>query len=396
MPACSQTLKPHDGPEGDGEYAAASDARQVSATPGEPGLRLFGAPGGEADVVFAGRAATHIQQHTFPNDGGDFDPASEPSGRRMVFASTRHSRFSHLYSKSVDGATITQITDGQGNDAQPVFSPDGRRIAFASDRSGNWDIWVVDADGRNVAQITNGPTPELHPSWSPDGRRLVYSRVNPPNGFGELWVVELANPGMRKLIGEGLFPAWSPRGDRIAYQRAREHGSRLFSIWTLDLVNDEPRYPTEIVGSAEGGMITPKWSPDGERITFAAVSNPDNVPASLARAWSSPGRSAIGIVDADGRGKQILTNDMGECYSPCWSRDGRIYFTARVESREAIWSVQPFRADGDPGTPAADARRGVQQPYETGRHADDSTRIEPVMDRSSPDENAVQPIPVKQ
>lgn len=318
------------------------------------GVEWFGGPGSDRQVAFSGRAAASLEQHSFPTDGRDFDPALDATGRRMVFASTRHSIFSHLYIKGVDGATLTQVTDARGNDAQPVFSPDGRRIAFASDRAGNWDVWVVDADGRNPTQITNNPMPELRPSWSPDGRRLVFCRVNPPHGFGELWIVDVASPSMRKLVGEGLYPAWSPRGDRIAYQRAKDRGSRLYSIWTIDLVNDEPRFPTEIAGSAECGLVTPAWSPDGDRLTFSLVAPASDAGVrGTARIGASSERSAIGIVDVDGRGMQVLTDELAECHAPFWSSSEKIYFASRVEGREAIWSVVPLRRSSEQATAAA-------------------------------------------
>jgi hypothetical protein len=40
---------------------------------------------------------------------------------------------------------------------------------------------------------------------------------------------------------------------------------------------------------------------------------------------------------------QQLTNGRGENFSPCWSADDRIYFTAKLDRTETIWSVKPFR-----------------------------------------------------
>ncbi|HUN80517.1 MAG TPA: hypothetical protein VMV81_03315 [Phycisphaerae bacterium] len=314
-------------------------------------LRLFGQGGALQDISFEQKAAVNILQHTTSSEGADFDPAIDPAARQLAFSSTRHSRFSHIYTKSVDGSAITQLTDGRANEAQPAFSPDGRRIAFASDRSGNWDIWCMDVSGRNIMQLTTSPMAELHPSWSPDGKRLVYCKLNPRDAGGELWIVDTENPGAKRLIGEGLFPAWSPKGDKIAFQRARQRGSRWFSIWTISLDDDEPGPPTEVVGSSEAAYIAPCWSGDGTQLAFACII--PTAPESPISQNHQPAaaRSDIAMVDCDGRGMIRLTNGRGENYSPWWSSDDRIFFSARHEGSETIWSVKPFRPSVTPVLP---------------------------------------------
>ena len=141
-----------------------------------------------------------------------------------------------------------------------------------------------------------------------------------------------------------MFPSWSPKGNRIAYQRARERGSRWFSVWMMEYENGEPRLPTEIASNASLAMIAPSWSPDGRQLTFAAVAPDRDRPKKRGDdAQSSSRRARVAIVDADGRGLQYLTNGDGENYSPVWGADGRIYYTARIGSVESIWSVRSFR-----------------------------------------------------
>ncbi|MCE2395573.1 PD40 domain-containing protein [Candidatus Poribacteria bacterium] len=47
-------------------------------------------------------------------------------------------------------ATVVLLTLMIGVDAQA-------QIAFVSNRSGNWDIYVMDADGGNPQNLTNNP-----------------------------------------------------------------------------------------------------------------------------------------------------------------------------------------------------------------------------------------------
>ncbi|MBI5764614.1 MAG: PD40 domain-containing protein [Planctomycetes bacterium] len=332
-------------------------------------LRLFGRGGALQDISFEGKAAINIQQHTTGSEGADFDPSVDAAGKQLVFASTRHSRMSHLYVKPTDGATLTQLTDGDFNDAQPVFSPDGTRIAFTSDRSGQWDVWMMDSSGRNPTQLTNSPMPELHPSWSPDGEQLVYCRINPKDSAGELWIIDLENPGAKRIIGEGLFPAWSPKGDRIAYQKARRRGSRWFSIWTMTLVDGEPTPPTEVVSNTQFACIAPSWSMDGSQIAFALVSPSAGSDGAPEPRITGAGRADIAMIDVDGRGLIRLTNGRGENYSPMWSADDRIYFTAKLDQSETIWSIKPFRPVAAPAQPAA-------APVAAPRHAAEAKQEE--------------------
>lgn len=305
------------------------------------------------DVSFMGLAAGDLRQHTTASEGADFDPDVDAAGQSVVFASTRHSKNSHLYIKSVNGSTLTQITDGPFNDTQPAFDPTGRRIAFASDRGGSWDIWLVDIDGRNPVQITNSTSAELHPSWAPDGRLIAYCRIDAAGDRNTIWIADLEQPGIRRLVSEGSFPVWSPKGNKIAFQRAKARGSRWFSVWTIDLSGDEVLYPTEVASQNSAALISPDWSPDGDFLTFSVVNE-----------MASGGQlnAEIGIVGIDGRGMRRLPTGDGDKYSPDWGGDGRIYYSNRTASAETIWSVKPLTRSPFESSPSAttpNTRRAV-------------------------------------
>jgi TolB protein len=323
-----------------------------------PGISLFGDLPSVSGVPFEGQASSGLQQHTFTREGADFDPDVDRTGRLLVFASTCHATRPNIYVKAVGESALTQLTDDPASHVQPRISPDGKSVAYASDRSGNWDIWITSIDGQNTQQVTKSHAEEVHPDWASDGRRLVYCALNPQNKQWELWVVDLRQTGTKKFLGAGLFPRWSPKEDVIVYQRARARGNRLFGVWTIRLIDGEPRFPTEVAASPDHALIAPAWSADGSKIVYCSVEvNPPDAAPSSQRAV----RGDIWMTDVDGRGKVCLTKGDAVNYSPVCGVDGRIYFASNRSGSENIWSVVPIK----PPAPVADARSSGQSRPET-------------------------------
>jgi Tol biopolymer transport system component len=326
---------PAPGPESP-DHEATSRALMASAK--SSGINMFGEVGGEPGSAYASRSAVPLQRHTFTEEGRDFDGDLDRKGERLVFASTRHSENSNLYLKTVSGVSVTQLTSDPSSDVSPAFSPDGRMVAFSSDRGGTWDIWLLDLAGGQPVQVTNTPADELHPSWSPDGRRLVYSSLSPGGGQWELWISDAEAGASRKFIGYGLFPEWHPSGDTILFQRARQRGSRWFSIWTVSLLNDEPRFPVEVASSASFAMILPTWSDDGQWIAFTTVEPATSMESDTFETVTS---SDIWMMRADGRSRTRLTDGYGTNTSPAFAPDGRVFFTTDRTGVDNIWSAVP-------------------------------------------------------
>lgn len=286
---------------------------------------------GESDPYDGNRNLTQI---TFADEGACFDPDVDPTGEWLVFASTRHRDTADLYVKSTTGKTITQITTDPADDVMPSFDPTGKRLAFASNRDGNWNIFLTTLDGGRDIQLTTGSEDSLHPTWSPDGRYVAYCKFGAQSGRWEIWAVEVEKPGVHSFLDYGLFPRWCPdvtRG-KILFQRSRQRGSRFHAIWTIDYVNGEAMYPTEIVSAANAAAINPTWSPDGRRIAFVTIVDPD-------QDTGTPEQSDIWVVNSDGTGRATLTNGEFANFQPVWASDGTVYFVSNRSGKENIWAV---------------------------------------------------------
>jgi TolB protein len=344
---CSQSAPQPASPVEVAKPLAANDPHSVFPDPADlkpPVINVFGElDGNEAKAPHA-YGETGLQQQSFLDEGYDSDVALDPAGKWMIFASTRQSEHPNLYMQRVDGTSVMQLTNDEADYAYPVFSPDGKSIAFCSTRGGNWDIYIMDSEGKNVSQVTTGPMQHVHPSFSPDGSRLVYSAMGGKSGQWELWVVDLTT-GEKRMIGFGLFPSWCPaKGvDRIAFQRARQRGGRWFSLWTLDLIDNEARHITELAVSSNAAIVSPSWNPDGTKVAFATIAEPSSIVG-----VKPMGQQDIWTVNADGTSRHRLTDGVAMNLSPFWAADNRIYFITDRTGIECVWSV---RADA-PSKPA--------------------------------------------
>ncbi len=280
----------------------------------------------------------NLAQVSFATEGGDYAPDVDRTGTFMVYASTQHRPTFDIYRKSVDGRTVTQLTMDPSDDLMPSLAPDGSRLAFASNRNGNWDIYVMPIGGGAPTQLTSDTDDEVQPTWAPDGRRIAFSRKNGRTNTWEIWIVDTQNPGLRSYVCEGFLPRWSPneKSDVILFQRARQRGTRLYGVWTIELVQGEGLSPTEIVSAKNSAVLQPSWSPDGGKICFTSVVNPGSDSD-----W--PEQSDIWIVNADGTGRIGLTNGRFRNMQPSWGADGRVYFVSNRGGIENIWSIA---ADG--------------------------------------------------
>ena len=101
---------------------------------------------------------------TLTDDVRDATPVFSPDGGRIVVAYKQHDHWD-IHVMNADGSGRARLTKTplrviveqqikgeeahSWNNVAPVWSPDGTQIAFLTDRSGQWEIWVMNADGGN-------------------------------------------------------------------------------------------------------------------------------------------------------------------------------------------------------------------------------------------------------
>lgn len=259
-------------------------------------------------------------------------PDWSPDGSKLVFQSNRTGN-SQIYVMNADGSNVVRLTNSQGNDAGPHFSPDGSKIVFDSDRDGNSEIYVMKADGTGETRLTNNPADDGHPNWAPDGARIIFdsSRETPNpkadwwDQYHDLYSMRVDGADVRKITNcrtVCTFGSWSPDGKRVAYRKViNTPGFYDDKNLTLSNVNSEV-FIANSDGSNELNLSKsaaydawPSWSPDGAKVLFG--SNRASV-------------TQVYMVNIDGSNLTRLTEDRetDEDTRARWSPDGtKIAFT---------------------------------------------------------------------
>jgi len=109
-----------------------------------------------------------------------------------------------------DGSDAVQLTADAGNNYGPQWSPDGSTILFSSDRTGDFDVWVMDADGRNQRAITDHPADDDFPVWSSDGAFIAFQSDRYTGHT--LWLMRADGSEPSELTGVGSigWPRFAP------------------------------------------------------------------------------------------------------------------------------------------------------------------------------------------
>ncbi len=157
-----------------------------------------------------------------------------PDGRWIVF-----DLLGHIYRIPAEGGEAEVLTQNSGValNFHPAYSPDGATVAFISDRSGQNNVWVMDADGANPRAVFLDPdTRFTDPEWTPDGEGLVVVRAFSTPGRGwhrqttSLWLLPLRGGDPRQLLTGHLAhyraPTFAPDG-RLYYHVAYSTGEGL-------------------------------------------------------------------------------------------------------------------------------------------------------------------------
>jgi TolB protein len=217
--------------------------------------------------------------------GGEMAPAWSPDRTMIAFsmnvtpgedADTVDTNM-EIFVVDADGTDLRRLTHHAGTDSNPSWSPDGTRIAFTRFPDGAVresdsavSIWSVTVDGSRLRELTGGPGLVDHPSWSPSGQEIAFHRYVAEDDAYDIFVMDMDGEDVRRLphtpAGSNTQPAWSPDGSRIAFvndvDQNRLGGSNLY---VADIASTPD---VQQVTADTGSLHDPAWSPDGSALAL--------------------------------------------------------------------------------------------------------------------------------
>lgn len=321
-----------------------NDARQPTFSPDGKWIAFFAYRDGGYDLWAIAPDGTNQHKLTW----GAFDdrePAWSHDGSRVAFSSDRGNPLGgdyNIWTLDMRSGELRQLTKNAADDYMPTWSPDDKEIAFASTREDGQSLWVVTvADGSERKAATAAGRVDA-PSWGAGGQ-IVY-HVTTGGGRGssgggpETSRYEI---GGKTITGdENVFAfraSWAGAGDfyYVSDGRIRKRSAAGGPPQTIEFsatlqvtraTGSYTRRRRDFTSTAPRqvlGVVSPKLSPDGKQIAFAALGDiyvmpvggkPVNLTKDAALdtepAWSPDGTQLAYSSDKDSEHLQLWIRDM--------------------------------------------------------------------------------------
>ena len=321
--------------------------------------------------------------------------ALSPDGKTVLYTLTRYDMEENrgvTVIVSCDIATNKEkhLTDTSSSSVSPVWSADGRGIWFGSNRSGDMQLWRMDADGDNAEQVSHIEGGIEGFGIAPDEKHIYYTQfvhakdINSADVHADMakskariyddlmvrhwdywdsgkylhiFVADLCD----NSVGEGidiigkesawdapLAPyfdhaeiAWSPDGRQLAYTCkplvGKEYAVSTDSdVFIYNLENGTTRNLCKDVAHLPfvGYDKYPVWSPKGDKIAFR----------SQERAGNEADKERLMVCDlASGEVNYLTKNFDYHATNVVWDGDEMLYFVAPIHATHQICRV---KADG--------------------------------------------------
>ncbi|HEX2249063.1 MAG TPA: Ig-like domain-containing protein [Gemmatimonadales bacterium] len=176
----------------------------------------------------------------------------------LWLSSNRSGAYGIYQLRSAGPHVLLPVLVDKTTNIQATLAPDRTKVAFSSNRTGNFDVFIMDADGQNVRRVTSSHGHDGEPTWTPDGARIVYTAASGTSTHVAIMESNGSEPKqLTTASGGNHSPTVSPDGRTIAFVSARTGNH---SVHTMGLDGSNQRRLTK----SSVRETNPQYSRTGE------------------------------------------------------------------------------------------------------------------------------------
>jgi Tol biopolymer transport system component len=260
--------------------------------------------------------------------------AMAPDGKSLITSVGTQDRTAWLHDK--DGE---HQVSSEGNTKAPKFSADGRNLYFlmANGQTRGMELWIKDLSNGRVEKVLPGYAMQQY-SVSNDGKEVAFS-MSDQNGRSNLWIAPTSRRSAPRLLASAVVedsPYFLPDGDLLF--RAIEGGSNFIYRMKADGTGRSKISPQRVLDLLSVSL-------DGRWAVAAVPSSGEEYPMAT---------TAIAV---DGSATVLL------CASYCsltWENTGRYAFLSEGQLFDGSYRIPVAHDTGLPSLPASGFASGEQ------------------------------------
>jgi dipeptidyl aminopeptidase/acylaminoacyl peptidase len=220
---------------------------------------------GKPDLTLSGDRLTPEVLWAF---GRVSEPEVSPDGKTVLYGVSYYSIEQNkgnreLYSVSISGENVTQLTHSPKSEFNACWRPDGKKIGFLSSESGSVQLWEMNPDGTGRTQITAIEDGITGFRYAPDLKKILYTKeVYLENKFARLY--EGLPKASGRLMDDLMYRHWDSWVESFSHVFYADYDGT--KVWNdKDIMPGEP-YQAPL--KPFGGIEQVNWSPDSKTIAY--------------------------------------------------------------------------------------------------------------------------------